>query len=150
MAHFYGTVQGTRGEASRLGTKSTGLTTEACSYAGKISVYISHDEKTGTDRFDIRMKPHLGKGEFAEIASGTLGDASTVVHPLPQQPAEPMSQLECDAVAKLAEQFGASVKLASAMDMEHLLQFTPSELVRFIKMWSATDALVPTIVRQAG
>lgn len=40
MAHFYGTLQGNRGEASRLGTKDSGITTYAASWEGAVRVHI--------------------------------------------------------------------------------------------------------------
>lgn len=36
MAHFYGTIRGQRGEASRLGGKASGLTTYAASWQGAV------------------------------------------------------------------------------------------------------------------
>ena len=78
MAHFYGTVQGTRGEASRLGTKNSGLRTVAASWAGSIEVWLGHNDTTGEDTFSVDMKPHHGTGDTVEIAKGVLGDGSKV------------------------------------------------------------------------
>ena len=41
MAHFLGTLQGARGEASRLGGKESGLRTVAASWQGSVRVYLS-------------------------------------------------------------------------------------------------------------
>lgn len=48
MARFYGTVQGGRGQASRLGHPNSGLTTVAHSYTGRIRV----------DLFDRKGEDH--------------------------------------------------------------------------------------------
>lgn len=42
MAHYYGLVKGQRGEASRLGSKSSGLTVIAASWNGAIKVTLTH------------------------------------------------------------------------------------------------------------
>lgn len=46
MARFYGTIQGGRGEATRLGHANTGLRITAQSYAGDVRVhlYVQEDE----------------------------------------------------------------------------------------------------------
>jgi hypothetical protein len=36
MARFYGSLQGRRGEATRLGDSKSGIEVEACSWAGKV------------------------------------------------------------------------------------------------------------------
>lgn len=53
MAQFRGTVQGSRGEASRLGSKKGGLDTEANGWFCGVRVYAHYDEETGKDVFDI-------------------------------------------------------------------------------------------------
>lgn len=62
MAHFRGTVQGGRTEASRLGHKGTGITVQAQSWQGKVVVYLSHDEKTGKDIAEVVLSSHHGGG----------------------------------------------------------------------------------------
>lgn len=49
MAHFYGTIKGQRGQASRLGGKTSGLETYAASWQGAVSVRLWVDEATGKD-----------------------------------------------------------------------------------------------------
>lgn len=73
MAHFYGTLRGSRGEASRLGTIVSGLSVNAASWAGSISVRLWHDEKAGVDRFRICQEPHHGAGISETIAEGIVG-----------------------------------------------------------------------------
>lgn len=53
MAHFYGTVKGPKGEASRLGSKVSGLTTVAASWHGAIKTHLYHDPQSGADSVRI-------------------------------------------------------------------------------------------------
>ena len=71
MAQFRGTLQGARGEASRLGTKSSGLTVEAASWFGKIVVELSHEH--GLDRYEVTQQPHHGHGASILLARGVVG-----------------------------------------------------------------------------
>lgn len=78
MAQFFGLLKGTRGEATRLGSKSSGLVTEACSYQGKIVTVLRHDDFTGKDVFEVRMERHQGAGDYMVIATGVVGDAMSI------------------------------------------------------------------------
>lgn len=73
MSHFYGTLQGSRGEATRCGTKRSGVTTYAAGWGGAIRVYVYHDEDTGEDRFTVHQVSWRGNGYEEEIASGVIG-----------------------------------------------------------------------------
>jgi hypothetical protein len=56
MARFYGTLQGARGPASRLGNGSSGLTVTAQSYTGDIVVELS----AGEERYVRGVRPRKG------------------------------------------------------------------------------------------
>lgn len=71
MSHFYGTLQGSRGEATRCGTKQSGITTYAASRAGAICVDVY--EENGVDRFVVVQVPWAGNGIAKPIARGILG-----------------------------------------------------------------------------
>jgi len=60
MAQFWGTIKGARGEASRLGHKSSGLDTYAASWEGAVSVRLWHDPKTGRDMAQVELTTHHG------------------------------------------------------------------------------------------
>lgn len=60
MAHFRGTLQGSRGEASRLGGKDGGLHTTAASWEGGVSVRLFH--KDGQDWANVQLVKHNGAG----------------------------------------------------------------------------------------
>lgn len=76
MAHFYGTIHGSRGESSRLGTANSGLTTVAASWSGAIVTVLF--VKDDIDCFEIRMERHQGKGDYKVIATGKVGDAMSI------------------------------------------------------------------------
>jgi len=53
MAQFIGTVKGSRGEASRLGGKASGLTVKANGWRIGITVHLTHNEETGKDEVAV-------------------------------------------------------------------------------------------------
>ena len=72
MAHFYGTLQGSRGEASRLGTARSGLRTVAASWQGSVRVELYHSEETGQDMCHVYLAPWHGKGTELALYSGPV------------------------------------------------------------------------------
>jgi hypothetical protein len=68
MAHFYGTVQGARGEGSRTGGKKSGLTTVAASWQGAVRVFLY--EEGGIDRARVELKPWCGRGTTRLLYDG--------------------------------------------------------------------------------
>ncbi len=52
MSHFYSTIQGNRGEATRCGTKDSGIMASARSWSGSITVYLDVDDQ-GDDCYRI-------------------------------------------------------------------------------------------------
>jgi hypothetical protein len=70
MAHFYGTVQGARGEASRLGHKNTGLNTVAASWQGAVEVDLY--ERDGIDWARVSLRPWHGRGKSVELYDGPV------------------------------------------------------------------------------
>lgn len=71
MAQFRGTIQGRRGEASRLGDKS-GLLVEAASWEGKVSVRLYHDNASGKDFAHVSLAPHHGAGTSRVLYNGPV------------------------------------------------------------------------------
>lgn len=82
MSHFYGTIQGQAGEATRRGSKNSGLVTRAASYAGCIEVNLIHEE--GVDYAIIKLTPWKGAGIHKEIAKIRLDNGKpyklTITH----------------------------------------------------------------------
>ncbi len=64
MAQFRGTVQGNRGEASRIGHKSSGLTVKCNGWQSGVTVHAKYDKETDKDFFYIyRTSGSSYKGE---------------------------------------------------------------------------------------
>lgn len=70
MAHFYGTLQGHQGQASRLGTAKTGLRVVAASWQGAVDVHLY--ERNGVDMASVTLKPWNGVGLSREIYNGPV------------------------------------------------------------------------------
>ena len=62
MAHFYGEVKGRAGEASRLGTKATGIKTVAASWQGGVDVNLWHRDDLNEDWVEVYMIRWNGEG----------------------------------------------------------------------------------------
>lgn len=73
MSHFYGTVRGQAGEASRRGTKASGLQTVAASWSGAVKVALWHEEADGLDHYRVYCTSWKGAGDDFEICSGIIG-----------------------------------------------------------------------------
>jgi len=73
MSHFYGTLQGNRGETTRCGTKNSGITIYAAGWGGAIRVDVSHDERDDTDSYEVYLVPwHSSGGQSRHLAGGVL------------------------------------------------------------------------------
>jgi len=72
MAHFRGILRGSRGEATRLGTKASGLRVEAQSWQGKLVVYLSYDAKSRKDVASVELERHFGEGASRLLWSGNV------------------------------------------------------------------------------
>lgn len=73
MAHFYGSIQGARGEVHRLGTKNSGMSATVASWEGAVQVDADHDKKTGKDYVLVTKKPWNGAGETKILYQGKIG-----------------------------------------------------------------------------
>lgn len=72
MAQFRGTIQGRRGEASRLGDKSSGLHVEAQSWDGKVVIELSHDDDKNVDVARVTLRQHHGAGTYRLLYEGPV------------------------------------------------------------------------------
>lgn len=79
MAHFYGTLQGSRGEATRLGTKNSGMHVKACSYEGAIRTVLNYDAQLGCDIATVTMTRHMGSGTERVLYEGPVGEYAPTV-----------------------------------------------------------------------
>lgn len=71
MSHFYGTLKGSRGPASRCGTKQSGMTAHAAGWGGAVCVDLGHE--SDLDRYIISLTPWEGAGVQQQIAHGIVG-----------------------------------------------------------------------------
>ena len=70
MAHFYGIVRGSRGEATRCGTKNSGLGTIAASHQGAVDVILSTID--GVDSVVVALIPWQGSGIHRVLYAGPV------------------------------------------------------------------------------
>ena len=75
MAHFRGTLQGARGEASRLGGKGSGLVATAASWQGGVRVYLYNIDDVDMARIELR--PHHGAGTSRLLYDGPVSGIET-------------------------------------------------------------------------
>jgi hypothetical protein len=77
MSHFYATIQGTRGEATRCGDKKSGIETTAASWNGAIRTVLYVDAE-GRDCFRVEQIEWQGVGVYEVLAEGVVGEAKPV------------------------------------------------------------------------
>ena len=53
MAQFYASIKGTRGEATRCGSKSSGITGHIRGWKSGVRVWGSYNPDTGEDEFEV-------------------------------------------------------------------------------------------------
>ena len=72
MSQFYGTIDGSaRTQATRRGTKSSGLTTHAAGWGGAIRVDVF--DRDGIDHYCVTLQPwHNSGGQHVTLAEGIL------------------------------------------------------------------------------
>jgi hypothetical protein len=75
MAQFYAILKGQRGEASRLGSKKSGIDATVASWSGSVEVRLWHDEKTGRDFARVALAPWHGVGSSRLLYYGRVDGA---------------------------------------------------------------------------
>ena len=74
MSQFYGTLQGQgKTRATRRGSKNSGITVQAASWAGAVQVTVFEDHK-GAERYVVQLIPWKGRGESKLLAEGRMGE----------------------------------------------------------------------------
>jgi len=74
MAHFYGSIQGNRGEATRLGTSNSGMSAVAASWDGCIKIYMWHDTIKDINRYEVWQDTWHGSGVSRLLSRGIVGE----------------------------------------------------------------------------
>lgn len=72
MAHFYGSIQGGRGQATRCGTKNSGYESRAASWEGAVSVNLFYNEDKGEDWASVSLSTHHGQGKNIQLYFGPV------------------------------------------------------------------------------
>ena len=67
MAQYRGTVEGNRSQTSRLGHKTSGLTTECNGWNIGVRCYAYYDEETGKDVIEVRQTHGSGYGGHTKL-----------------------------------------------------------------------------------
>ena len=81
MAHFYGILTGSRGRATRCGTKNSGLTTCAASWEGAVQVALY--ERNGCDYALVTLIPWHARGVSRTLYDGPVSGAPGAVEQNP-------------------------------------------------------------------
>ena len=74
MSHFYSVIQGNRGQATRCGTKDSGVTATAASWTGAIRTDLWYSPEDDVNRYTVVMIPWHGVGCTRGMATGTVGE----------------------------------------------------------------------------
>jgi hypothetical protein len=76
MAHFYGTIKGARGMASRLGHRNTGMTIVCASHSGAVRC-AAYVDSHGVDCVNVSLEPWQGAGVSLTLYNGPVGDPAS-------------------------------------------------------------------------
>ena len=74
MSHFYSLIQGNRGEATRCGTKDSGVTSCVASWTGAVRTELWYVPEEDINRYSVVMIPWRGVGCTRIMATGTVGE----------------------------------------------------------------------------
>lgn len=75
MSHFYGTLTGNRGTATRCGSLDSGITTHAASWEGAVRVTVWFNEAEDCDWATVALTPWHGRGRDRVLYSGPVSGA---------------------------------------------------------------------------
>jgi hypothetical protein len=70
MARFYGSIQGNRGPATRMGTPKSGLYSWTAGWQGKVAVELYDID--GRDMVHVSLAPHAGHGVNRVLFNGPV------------------------------------------------------------------------------
>ena len=86
MSHFYGTLHGNRGIATRCGTTQSGIQVEAASWEGAVRTIVYYNEDEDCDWATVALVPWHGRGVSRILYCGPVSGA---LAPL-EAPGDPM------------------------------------------------------------
>jgi hypothetical protein len=78
MAHFFGSIQGQAGDATRIGSKRSGISAYVQSWTGRITIHMQHSEHEDSDIGCVILTPGpQGTGRGIDITGDV--DATALV-----------------------------------------------------------------------
>jgi len=77
MSHFYGVLQGNRGQATRCGTKKSELRVTAASWQGAVEIRLWHDPETDKNMVSVYKRSWHGAGIWKILYKGPVGEEKT-------------------------------------------------------------------------
>ena len=80
MAHFYGVMNGSRGEATRCGTKGSGMQVTAASWEGAVQTNLWHDPVLDKDMCEVFLREWHGNGTRKVLYHGPVSGDLNDVH----------------------------------------------------------------------
>jgi hypothetical protein len=92
MAQFYASIQGNRGEATRLGTKSSGMMTVAASWQGAVKTYLWYNEEKECDWAEVTLMPWHGQGTHRLLYCGPVSGLEQSEQSEQKQPTDPTEE----------------------------------------------------------
>lgn len=81
MAHFYSGIQGQAGEATRMGSKASGISGYVQSWGARLTVSMDHNSHHDTDTAHFRLHDGPSNHDGGAL-SMTFRDATTIVNAL--------------------------------------------------------------------
>jgi hypothetical protein len=70
MSALYGTIEGTKGMATRCGHRE--LVTHSACWNGAVRVELQHDKETNSTSYRVELVPWRGAGENKLLAEGKM------------------------------------------------------------------------------
>jgi hypothetical protein len=78
MAHFFASIQGQRGKASRLGSITSGINATVASWQGAVDVFLWHNYATGEDMVRVSLKPWGNSGVHKVLFTGPVSGLASL------------------------------------------------------------------------
>ena len=76
MSHFYGVLEGSRGQATRCGTKSSGVNVTAAGWQGAIVTHVRYNADKDRDEYRVYLEPWHGSGGDRRLLSAGVLNAT--------------------------------------------------------------------------
>lgn len=72
MSHFYATIKGNKGEASRCGSKDSGIVSYTASWEGAVRTTLYYNEQAKRDYAVVSLVPWQGEGTVKVLYDGPV------------------------------------------------------------------------------